>query len=61
MGQIAAALADDVIVTDDNPRTENAAMIRSAIMPKQKVPVKSATGTLRSKLLSPNCNLAMCW
>jgi UDP-N-acetylmuramoyl-L-alanyl-D-glutamate--2,6-diaminopimelate ligase len=32
MGQIAAALADDVIVTDDNPRTENAAAIRAAIL-----------------------------
>ena len=32
MGAIAARLADDVIVTDDNPRTEDAAAIRKAVM-----------------------------
>ncbi|MGE5503093.1 MAG: UDP-N-acetylmuramoyl-L-alanyl-D-glutamate--2,6-diaminopimelate ligase [Actinomycetota bacterium] len=32
MGAIAARLADTVIVTDDNPRSEDAAGIRSAIM-----------------------------
>lgn len=32
MGRVAAKLADDVIVTDDNPRTENAAAIRKAVM-----------------------------
>ena len=32
MGRIAAGLADLVVVTDDNPRGENAAAIRSAIM-----------------------------
>jgi UDP-N-acetylmuramoyl-L-alanyl-D-glutamate--2,6-diaminopimelate ligase len=32
MGEIAARLADDVIVTDDNPRTEDAATIRAAIL-----------------------------
>lgn len=32
MGAIAARLADTVIVTDDNPRTENAASIRAAIL-----------------------------
>jgi UDP-N-acetylmuramoyl-L-alanyl-D-glutamate--2,6-diaminopimelate ligase len=32
MGQIAAALADDVIVTDDNPRSENPATIRKEIL-----------------------------
>jgi UDP-N-acetylmuramoyl-L-alanyl-D-glutamate--2,6-diaminopimelate ligase len=32
MGQIAMALADDVIVTDDNPRTEDAAVIRQEIL-----------------------------
>jgi UDP-N-acetylmuramoyl-L-alanyl-D-glutamate--2,6-diaminopimelate ligase len=36
MGQIAAALADSVIVTDDNPRTENAAAIRREIMATAK-------------------------
>ena len=32
MGEIAARLADDVIVTDDNPRSEDAAAIRRAIL-----------------------------
>jgi UDP-N-acetylmuramoyl-L-alanyl-D-glutamate--2,6-diaminopimelate ligase len=32
MGRIAAELADRVIVTDDNPRTEDAAIIRSEIL-----------------------------
>jgi UDP-N-acetylmuramoyl-L-alanyl-D-glutamate--2,6-diaminopimelate ligase len=36
MGQIAAALADDVIVTDDNPRSEDPAAIRSAILETAK-------------------------
>jgi UDP-N-acetylmuramoyl-L-alanyl-D-glutamate--2,6-diaminopimelate ligase len=32
MGKIAAQLADEVIITDDNPRYEDAAIIRSQIM-----------------------------
>ncbi len=32
MGEVAARLADRVIVTDDNPRGENPALIRAAIM-----------------------------
>jgi UDP-N-acetylmuramoyl-L-alanyl-D-glutamate--2,6-diaminopimelate ligase len=32
MGQAAATLADRVIVTDDNPRSENPALIRAAIL-----------------------------
>jgi UDP-N-acetylmuramoyl-L-alanyl-D-glutamate--2,6-diaminopimelate ligase len=32
MGRIAAMLADDVIVTDDNPRSEDPALIRAAII-----------------------------
>lgn len=32
MGRVAAKLADDVIVTDDNPRSEDAASIRAAVM-----------------------------
>ena len=31
MGEIATRLADDVIITDDNPRSENPAAIRAAI------------------------------
>lgn len=32
MGEVAAQYADHVVVTDDNPRSENAAAIRAAIM-----------------------------
>jgi UDP-N-acetylmuramoyl-L-alanyl-D-glutamate--2,6-diaminopimelate ligase len=32
MGKAAQALADVVIVTDDNPRSENPALIRAAIL-----------------------------
>jgi UDP-N-acetylmuramoyl-L-alanyl-D-glutamate--2,6-diaminopimelate ligase len=32
MGQIAAAKADRVVITDDNPRSEQAAAIRGAIL-----------------------------
>lgn len=32
MGRVAAKLADEVIVTDDNPRTEEAALIRKAVL-----------------------------
>jgi len=32
MGRVAAKLADEVIVTDDNPRTEDAATIRKAVL-----------------------------
>jgi UDP-N-acetylmuramoyl-L-alanyl-D-glutamate--2,6-diaminopimelate ligase len=36
MGEIAAANADTVIITDDNPRSENPAAIRAAIMAAAK-------------------------
>lgn len=42
MGGVAAALADRVYVTDDNPRTENAADIRSEIMGAAKGAVEIA-------------------
>ena len=32
MGEIAAKVADSVVITDDNPRTEDASLIRQAIM-----------------------------
>ena len=36
MGEVAAKLADEVIITDDNPRTEDAAIIRAQIMAAAK-------------------------
>ena len=36
MGEVAARMADDVIITDDNPRTEDPAAIRAAIMAEAK-------------------------
>jgi UDP-N-acetylmuramoyl-L-alanyl-D-glutamate--2,6-diaminopimelate ligase len=36
MGEIASENADSVIVTDDNPRSENPAAIRSAILAAAK-------------------------
>jgi len=32
MGQIAAEIADSIIVTDDNPRNEDAALIRGQVL-----------------------------
>jgi UDP-N-acetylmuramoyl-L-alanyl-D-glutamate--2,6-diaminopimelate ligase len=57
MGEVADRLADDVIVTDDNPRTEDAATIRSEIMaaaPKalevgdRRKAIETAIGRLQS-------------
>jgi UDP-N-acetylmuramoyl-L-alanyl-D-glutamate--2,6-diaminopimelate ligase len=42
MGAVAVEQADDVIVTDDNPRTEDAASIRAAIMAAARARPKSA-------------------
>ena len=41
MGEIAARLADVVIVTDDNPRSENPAAIRAAILEARAAPTMS--------------------
>jgi UDP-N-acetylmuramoyl-L-alanyl-D-glutamate--2,6-diaminopimelate ligase len=46
MGEIAARLADHVIVTDDNPRSEDPASIRQAIL---RGAAGSATGLWRSR------------
>lgn len=50
MGRIAAELADRVIVTDDNPRTEDAAAIRSEIM--VAVPQAEEIGDRRQAIVS---------
>ena len=47
MGKVAADLADFTIVTDDNPRSEDPAVIRKAITAACPRPVISATARLR--------------
>jgi len=47
MGRIATELADDVIVTDDNPRTEDPARIVADILAGMPGPgASTATGTM---------------
>ena len=55
MGRIAEKYADTVIITDDNPRTENAREIRKMIiegcpsaleMPDRKIAIEDATDKL---------------
>ena len=48
MGEIAAKAADRVIVTDDNPRSENPAAIRAAIL--QAAPGASEIGDRREAI-----------
>jgi UDP-N-acetylmuramoyl-L-alanyl-D-glutamate--2,6-diaminopimelate ligase len=48
MGQAAAAQADVVIVTDDNPRSEDPAEIRAAVLQGCPRRPRSATGPRRS-------------
>jgi UDP-N-acetylmuramoyl-L-alanyl-D-glutamate--2,6-diaminopimelate ligase len=55
MGRIAADLADRVIVTDDNPRTEDAAAIRSEIM--VAVPGAEEIGDRRKAITSAIASL----
>jgi UDP-N-acetylmuramoyl-L-alanyl-D-glutamate--2,6-diaminopimelate ligase len=55
MGRIAAELADRVIVTDDNPRTEDAATIRSEIM--VAVPGAEEIGDRRKAIASAIASL----
>ena len=50
MGAVAAAKADRVIVTDDNPRSENPAAIRAAIM--AAVPGAAEIGDRREAIRS---------
>jgi UDP-N-acetylmuramoyl-L-alanyl-D-glutamate--2,6-diaminopimelate ligase len=44
MGAVAVKLADDVIVTDDNPRSEEPPSIRGEILAAAKARARSATG-----------------
>ncbi len=48
MGAVAVAAADDVIVTDDNPRSEDAATIRAAIL--AAAPGATETGDRRTAI-----------
>lgn len=48
MGDVARRLADDVIITDDNPRSEDPALIRSAI--RSAAPGASDIGDRRSAI-----------
>jgi len=46
MGQIAASLADQLIVTDDNPRSEDPALIRAEILAGVEATVKAQNGSI---------------
>ncbi|MEP7210015.1 MAG: UDP-N-acetylmuramoyl-L-alanyl-D-glutamate--2,6-diaminopimelate ligase [Alphaproteobacteria bacterium] len=48
MGDVARRLADEVIVTDDNPRSEDAALIRAAI--RKAIPESSEIGDRASAI-----------
>ena len=48
MGRIAARLANHVIVTDDNPRSENPEAIRAEILAGAPARARSATAPRRS-------------
>jgi UDP-N-acetylmuramoyl-L-alanyl-D-glutamate--2,6-diaminopimelate ligase len=61
MGSIAAHLADSVIVTDDNPRSEDPAQIRREIL--AACPGASEIGDRAAAIRapSPRWNPATCW
>ena len=61
MGRIAAENADRVIVTDDNPRSENPAVIRSAILAEAPGASKSVTAPKRSVRRSPSLKAVTCY
>ena len=60
MGAIAAEDADSVIVTDDNPRSENPAAIRAAIIAAAKSATRSAIARRRYATGYRRCSRAMC-
>jgi UDP-N-acetylmuramoyl-L-alanyl-D-glutamate--2,6-diaminopimelate ligase len=45
MGRIASELADDIVVTDDNPRSEDPAAIRAAVIGGARDAVQSGEAT----------------
>ena len=55
MGEIATRCADVVIVTDDNPRSEEPAAIRAQFSPPRRAPSKSATAP------APSAPESTCW
>ncbi|MFD1380043.1 glutamate ligase domain-containing protein [Fodinicurvata halophila] len=55
MGQVCAELADVVIVTDDNPRTEDPAAIRAEIL--QAVPTAREIGDRRQAIYKATADL----
>ncbi len=57
MGKIARELADRVVVTDDNPRTEDAAEIRRQIMAE----CSEATGLPQLNMPFRNLKREICW
>jgi UDP-N-acetylmuramoyl-L-alanyl-D-glutamate--2,6-diaminopimelate ligase len=59
MGAAAAAAADVVYVTDDNPRSEDAATIRAEIRGAARRRTRSATGPRRSCTRSTRCSRGM--
>ena len=59
MGAIAIENADSVIVTDDNPRSENPAAIRAAILAPRRALRISATAPRPFELRSQACSRAM--
>ena len=59
MGEIAADNADSIIVTDDNPRSENPARSALQSWPRQRAQKTSATAPRRSGRRLPACSRAM--
>jgi UDP-N-acetylmuramyl-tripeptide synthetase len=58
MGQIAESLADHILVTDDNPRSENPQMIAEAIMQGMKMPECAVYCADRAKAICQALRLA---
>ena len=62
MGAAATRLADDVIVTDDNPRSEDPAVIRAEVL--AAAPGAREIGDRAQAIrvaIAETCNREMCW